>query len=138
MPLIDVEPRIFTNYLLECEGDNYEAHVAEVTLTPSATVVTRRGASPGAKWVGVTQATWVLGLDVTQDWTTADSLSYFLLENEGQTKEFKFSPLEDIGPTFTVTASITPGTIGGALDTVGASPVSLPVHGKPTWAPPTP
>ena len=135
MAQINVTPRVFKNYLLKfgAAGDNYEKHVSGVTLTPTASMVTWKGAAPDAVFSDVTSATWSLTLDVAQDWETPDSLSQFLFENEGSTIEgLEFSPL-GAGPKFTVDVVVTPGQIGGAIDAIGTQSVTLGVIGKPVF-----
>lgn len=137
MAQINVAPRVFKNYLLKfgAAGDNYEKHVSGVTLTPSTSVVTWKGAAPDANYSDVTTATWTLTLEFAQDWETADSLSQYLFENEGELIEgLEFSPL-GAGPKFTVDAVVTPGQIGGAVDAYGAASVTMGIVGRPVFTP---
>lgn len=135
MAQIAVKPRVFKNYLLKfgTAGDNYEKHVSNVTLTPSSSVVTWKGAAAGAVYTDVTEATWTLTLEYAQDWETTNSLSQYLLANEGSViTGLQFSPLGS-GAKFTVDVVVTPGAIGGAIDAVGTAQVTLGVQGKPVY-----
>ncbi|GAB3118413.1 hypothetical protein [Glaciibacter psychrotolerans] len=132
MPAIAVKPRVFKNYLLKIGADSYEAHVSSVALTPSSSIQTWKGGTPAAVFTDATTPTWVADLAYAQDWETPNSLSIYLLNNEGATKEVEFSPLGS-GPKFTVTVIITPGAIGGAIDEFGTATVSLGVQGKPVY-----
>lgn len=135
MAIIDVKPRVFKNYLLKIDLDNYEKHVSEVSLIPSASAQTWKGASPGASFTDMTSATWTAQLAFAQDWETTDSLSQYLFENEGQEVTMEFSPTgEATGPKFTLDVIITPGQAGGAIDAYGTSTVTLGVQGRPVFA----
>lgn len=139
MAIIDVKPRVFKNYLLKVGADNYEAHVSEVTLIPSASAQTWKGAAPDAMFTDMTIATWTVQLAYAQDWETDDSLALYLLENEGEEVEMVFSPTGSAtGPKFTVDVIITPGQAGGAIDAFGTATVTLGVQGRPTYTAPTP
>lgn len=132
MPQIAVKPRVFKNYLLKIGADTYEKHVSTVELVPSASVQTWKGGTPDAVFTDTTNATWQCNLGYAQDWETPNSLSVYLLNNEGKTVEAEFSPLGS-GPKFTASIIITPGTIGGAIDAFGTASVTLGVNGKPSF-----
>lgn len=133
MGTIDVKPRVFKNYLLKIEEDNYEQHVSSVTLTPSSSIQTWKGGTPTAVFTDSTTPTWVADLAYAQDWETEDSLSIYLLNNEGRRVDMEFLPLGS-GPTFTVEVILTSGAIGGAIDAFGTSTVQLGVQGKPVFS----
>lgn len=139
MAAINVKPRVFKNYLLTIETDNYEKHVSAVTITPSASVQTWKGAAPGAMFTDTTSATYTCQIDYAQDWETPDSLSLYLMNNEGEEVTMSFSPTGEVaGPEFTLDVIITPGQIGGAIDSFGTASVTLGVQGKPVYTAPTP
>jgi hypothetical protein len=82
----------------------------------------------------VTSSTWVCNISYAQDWASVNSLSQYLLANEGKSVVVKFIPQSastGTVPTFTATVFITPGSIGGAVDGVATASVSLGVVGKP-------
>lgn len=138
MSSINVQARIFKNYTLKfgsaAGAPSYEKHVSEVTLIPSSSVVTWKGAAPDATFSDVTNATWTCQLAYAQDWNTPESLSIYLLNHEGESVEVEFGPTgEATGPKFKVTVLITPGSIGGAIDAVGVATVTLGVSGKPVF-----
>lgn len=128
---IAVEPIIMTASTLKVGADNYEAHVSTVSLDPSASSVTWKGLSPAATFTKVSKATWVCNLAYAQDWETANSLSNYLYDHEGETIAVEFAP-EDGGQAWAVNLVITPGAIGGAVDTVAVGSVALGVSGRPT------
>jgi hypothetical protein len=132
MAEIAVKPRVFNKYKLKIGADNYEAHVSSVAFTPSATVQNWTGAA-GNSHSDTSIATWVCGLTFAQDWETPNSLSLYLLNNEGEHVEVEFSPLET-GPNIAATIILTPGAIGGDIGTYGTATVSLGVDGKPVYS----
>lgn len=134
MAQINVKPRVFKNYLFSIGADGYEKHVSSVTLTPSSSIQTWKGGTPDAVFTDATTATWTMDLAYAQDWETPNSLSVYLLNNEGESKTVEFFPLGS-GPSFTAEVIIIPGAVGGAIDTYGTSTVTLGVQGKPLYAP---
>ncbi|MGO2658426.1 MAG: hypothetical protein ACTH9T_04835 [Mycetocola reblochoni] len=133
MSLINVKPRVFKNYLLRLGLDaQYQKAVSSVTLTPSASTVTFKGAHPEAMFSDVTAATWTCELAFAQDWETEDSLSLFLLNHEGEHIPAEFQP-EAGGPAFDAVLIVTPGAIGGAIDAYGTATVTLGVVGRPIY-----
>jgi hypothetical protein len=130
--LIDVKPRVLKNYLLKIGADNYEKHVSGVTLTPSGSIVSWQGAHPEATFTDSTPPTWAAQLDYAQDWETANSLSVYLMNHEGEHIPCEFSPLGS-GPKFTATLVVTAGTIGGVIGAFGTASVTCGVDGKPKF-----
>lgn len=134
MATIAVNPFILNDVTLTVESDNYEAHVSSVTFTPSSSVVNWKGLTPTAVFSFGTNATWTCDLEYAQDWSTANALSRYLFEHEGDEIDVTFEPVAG-GPAITATLIVTPGAIGGAVDAVATATVSLGVKGKPTLAP---
>lgn len=130
MAQIAVNPFIMKDCTLTVAADSYEAHVSAVELVPSSSTVNWKGLTPAAVFSFGTNATWVANLSFAQDWATANSLSRYLFENEGEEIEAVFEPVAG-GPSVTATLLIAPGSIGGAVDSVAVSTVSLGVKGKP-------
>lgn len=139
MAQIAVAPIVIKDARLIVGTDNYEKHVSLVRLVPNTAI-------PKQTWQGMTPATvvtdtgtpttdWTVELEYAQDWETASSLSQYLLTNAGTSKTIKFQPLSGVGKkTFTVTATIVPGPMGGAVSEYATASVSLPVTGQPTTA----
>lgn len=134
MAAISITPLFMKDVTLTIGTDSYEKHVSGVTLTPSTNTATWKGLSPTATFTDASQATWMLDLTYAQDWDTADSLSKYLFENQGETKTIVFKPKSANTPAVTVSAIIIPGSIGGQIDSYAESTVSLPVQGQPTLA----
>jgi hypothetical protein len=126
MAVLNVQPLVLKNVeLLIGTGtpDDFRKHVSSVAFTPSASTVTWTGLGLNT-FTDVSTATWTCDLTFAQDWASANSLSRFLYENEGETVPVSFTP-KDGGPAFTANVSITPGAIGGAVGAVSESTVSL-------------
>lgn len=133
MAVIAVTPIIMNDVVLTIGTDNYEAHVSKVVFTPSAEVVKWKSLTPTGTHSFPTTADWVVDMDYAQDWATVNSLSRYLMDNEGTSKTMVFKPKKPTttGPTWTATVYITPGAIGGEVDGVATASVQLGVSGKP-------
>jgi len=139
MAVLDVKPLVMKNVeLLLGSGtpDDFRKHVDQVTLTPSSSAITWTGLG-GNTVSDVATATWTAVLDYAQDWSSTTSLSQYLHAHEGEHVEVVFAP-EDGGPTFEGVVIITPGAIGGAVNSVATTSVTLGMEGKPTLVPVTP
>lgn len=139
MAQISVSPIILRNVLLRITGvgsatgtGDFEKHVSQVEFTPSTSPVTWKGLEPTATFSKTPTATWTCTLSFAQDWETTDSLSLFLYENEGEELACLFEP-EAGGAGWESTIQITPGAIGGTVDTVAVASVTLGCT-KPTVA----
>lgn len=134
MATVNVQPIILNNVSFKVAADNYEAAVTRVEFIPTSSIVNWKGMTPTAVFSFGTSATYVCNIDYAQDWSTTNSLSSYLFDNEGTTKVVEFKPVKPAtgtAPTWTATVIIQPGSIGGAVDTVAVSTVSLGVVGKP-------
>lgn len=139
MAQIAVAPYVFKDARISVAADNYEKHLSGVTLNPSAdqNTVTWQGLTPATTFTDTTQPTvsWQVSFEYAQDWVTANSLSQYLLANSGLTKAIKIQPVAGVGAkTFSVNAVIVPGPVGGNVNEVQTSSVTLNVIGQPTTA----
>lgn len=136
MPAIPVNPFVLKDVTLSIEGDTYEAHVSEVTFTPSATVLPWRGLAPASNFSDTTTAEWTCTLAYAQDWSNPESLSYKLHAEEGASWDVTFTPRKGSGqPSISATVTVTPGAIGGAVNGWATATVTLGVSGKPEIVP---
>lgn len=131
MTAIAVEPIVLKNCTVKIDADSYEAATSSVTFVPSVatSTVTFKGLTPTARFSFPTAepSEWVANIDYAQDWQTAESLANYLHEHEGDEVACEFVPEAGSGmPSFTSTLTIVPGQIGGAVDAVAVSSVSLP------------
>jgi len=88
-----------------------------------------RRKSDCAVYSNIGTATWVADLTFAQDWNTADSLSAYLFENEGEEVTLTFEPINGVSGTWTATVIVAPGAVGGAVDSFAEATVSLPIQG---------
>lgn len=139
MPAIASKPHVLKDVVLTIDLDDYEAHVSSCALIPTTDTpqIKWQGLSPAAAFSEAGNATtsWVLTINAAQDWETANSLSQFLFDNAGQVKTVELSPQRGKGKTFTFDVTIVPGQIGGDVNTVAVSPVTMPVDGTPLMTP---
>jgi hypothetical protein len=134
MAVITVSPIILTDVVFTVVADSYESSVSRVEFVPSSSPVVWKGLTPTSVFQFGTASTWVLNLDFAQDWATTSSLSKYLFDNEGTQKAVTFKPKKPAtgtAPTWGATVFIVPGSIGGAVDSVAVSSVTLGVIGKP-------
>lgn len=136
MTVLDVQPLILKDVelILEAAGDDYRKHVSGVTFTPSSSTTTWTGLGLNTH-TDAAIPTWVCQLDYVQDWLSADSLSRFLFEHEGETIPATFRPTAGVGPSFSANLTIISGAIGGQVNAYATTTVSLGSD-KPVLAPP--
>lgn len=134
MAEVAVKPFVLKDATVNIDVDDFAAAVSSAICTPTAAAVTFSGMKPGATFSDVAPATWVLALTFAQDWESTTSLSSYLHEHEGETVPMTFEPKTG-GTGFTADVIITPGAIGGAVNTYGTATVNLGIQGKPTKVP---
>lgn len=135
MATIAVNPFVLKDVLLTIAADNYEAHVSQVQFDPSSSLQTWQGLAPGATFTDASLATWVAVLAYAQDWETPNSLSQYLYNHEGESIDVTFKPRSGSGPSFSATLVITPGSIGGTVNSFATATVTLGCKGKPELVP---
>lgn len=130
MAQIAVAPFLMRDCLFQVASDAYEKHVSAVEFMPASSVVNWKGLTPDAVFSFGTPATWTCNLSFAQDWSTAGSLSRYLFEHEGDEISVTFEPVAD-GPSVTATLIVAAGSIGGPVDSVAVSTVTLGCKAKP-------
>lgn len=138
MAQVTVSPIILRDVLLsfttgESTTAEFEKHVSQVQFDPTSSVVNWKGLNPEAVFSFGTASTWTCTLAYAQDWETADSLSQYLYDHEGEEIPVTFEPKSG-GAGWTATLIIAPGSIGGTVDSVAVATVTLGVKGKPARA----
>jgi len=136
MPVNTVTPLVLKDVELII-GDaaaDYRKHVESVTFTPTAATITWTGLGLNTH-TDTSTASWTCALTYVQDWDTADSLSRFLYDNEGETVPVEFRPRAGSGPSFTGEIVVTPGAIGGAVNAFVTATVTLGMNGRPVLVP---
>lgn len=130
MPIIPIEPLFLSESTLTVGLDDYAAHISGAQFVPSSSTVIWKGSKRGSAFSRQTAPTWVLTLNYAQDWESLSSLSKYLLAHEGETVTMTLAPV-DGGQAFEAEVIITPGAIGGEIDTFGTTSVTLGVLGAP-------
>lgn len=125
MASIAVAPLILKDMILTIGTDSYEKHVSRVQFIPNSQTKTWRGGTPTDVFTDVSSPTWTCQIDYVQDWTTASSLSQYLLANAGSAIAVTFKPQNGVGPSFTATLNIIPGAIGGQITEFATTSVTL-------------
>lgn len=112
-------------------SDEYTAHLNQAQWDPT---------QPTSSWTDLDGKTtnfggssgWVLTLAGAQDWATVNSLSHFLIANEGEEITVTF---EVPGGTWTGVAIAAAVTIGGNINTPAAFTKALQGVGAPEFTP---
>lgn len=122
--------------------EDFAAAVSSAVLTPSSGITPYKGLKPTAVFTFPQAVTYTLDLTFAQDWASAESLSRYLFEHVGETVPATLN-VDDkaTGSTsWALDVAIVPGSVGGPVDSVAESTVSLGVVGQPvpTYTPVTP
>lgn len=134
MATIAVAPFVLKDVVFTVGTDDYEKHVSTVRFAPQTSVVTWKGLSPDATFTDTTAPTWTCEISYAQDWSTTNSFCQYILTEAGTEKSVIFRP-KGTGtglPSFAATLIIAPGEIGGDVDSVAVSSVTMGVVGSPT------
>lgn len=124
-PIIPVTARPLKSIVLSLEGNDFGAHVSNVAQVPTTQQITWQGLKPSAALTSSSAPTWVTTMNVVQDWENPNSLSNYLLANQGKTATLRFYPADD-GEFYTQTeATLVAPQIGGAVNAYNESTVSL-------------
>jgi hypothetical protein len=135
MAAINLAATVLKNSKFTIAGNEYQGSVSSVKLDPSTSAIVWQGLVPNAVITDVTNPTWAATIAFAQDLNTANSLSLYLLNNVGKQVTVTYAPENAVGKVLvTFTAIITPGGIGGDVNTVATSTVTLGVVGTPTFS----
>jgi hypothetical protein len=134
MAITDVDPLVLKDVTLLIPDADFKKAVSAVVFTPTASSVSWTGLGSNT-YTDMATATWTLDLTYVQDWETVGSLSAYLFANEGQTVSMTFAPRSGSGPSFTADVIITPGAIGGQVNSFAETTVSLGCKAKPVLVP---
>lgn len=111
--------------------DDYHGHLSQFEFQPnqprtSVTDISGKITNFGGK------SGYVLALSIFQDWATANSLSAYLFEHDG---EDVTASIQVPGGTWSATVVCAAPHIGGTGNQPAVSKLSLQVKGKPTFTP---
>ena len=123
---------VMTNATLKIgTTNNYETSVSTAALVPTTPTNTFKGIGGNVIPLAGIPA-WKLNLTYVQDGKTVNSLHQYLLTNAGTTQTFVLIPAVGTGnSSYTFSAVIVPGQIGGDVDALLTASVSLDVVGQP-------
>jgi hypothetical protein len=138
MTVIDARPFIMRNSIISFATDDFAKAVSTATITPSNGITAWPALKTGAVYTFPQATTWTLELTYAQDWSAETSLSRYLFDHKGQTVDFVLNADDTTGmtpgvgsTTWTGTAAIAPGAVGGDVDSVATATVSLGILGEP-------
>lgn len=77
---------------------------------------------------------WVLNVELAQDWDTASSLAIYLMEHDGEEVTFEYLPTATAVRKITGTLLCRAISMGGQSKAAAVSTVTLPIVGLPTFA----
>jgi len=140
MAVVEVRPFIMRNAIVTfgSPGDDFAKAVSSAVLTPSTGSSEFKGLKPSAVFTFPQATLYALDLSYAQDWSSENSLSRYLWDHKGEQVPFTVNPDDQTGVTPAVgstswsgTVALTSGGIGGDVDSVATTTVSLGVIGEP-------
>lgn len=135
MAEIEVKPFVMKNAIIELGDvpDDFAKAVSSAVLTPAGGTVPFKGLKPDATFTFPQSPTYTLDLTYAQDWSAETSLSRYLFDHQGEIVSCTLNPDDDIAgsTSWALEVAISPGAVGGAVDTVATATVSLGVVGTP-------
>lgn len=131
MPIVNINAKVLRDAIVTIGDNEFQTSISNITMTPTATSIVWSGVG-GNTLTDTSSATWAAAITFAQDFETPNSLSQFLFDNEGATFPFYFRPRNGVGMAYTGVVTITPGAIGGAVNTINESTVTLGLSSKPT------
>lgn len=131
MTTIAVEPIVLKSSLFTVGTDDYQKATSTVEFVPSP--VSQNFDGLGDNHVVIAGKTkWMANVSFAQDWSTPNSLSRYLFTHQGEVIDVLFQPVDGVGDTFAASVLIQPGSIGGKVDSIAETTVSMPVSGQVT------
>lgn len=115
---------------ISTSATDFAGHVSTVHLSPSSSSQTWSGLKPDSTFTEPGSETWECELALAQDWSD-NSLASFLFDNAGKPAVIRLTPRSGIAPGFDVSVFLVSPEIGGDVDSVATSSVTLGVHGRP-------
>ncbi len=126
------KPITMKDAVVSVAGTDYGAEASSVVITPNVNVTTWAGLKPTAVVRGIGTVEWNVNMSVGMDFNDATSLGRYLFEHQGEEVPLEFRPMSD-GAGVSANVIVVPGSIGGNVNAVSESSVSLPVQGSPTF-----
>ena len=129
---IAVQPIILqdVDLILGVGTDDYAAACSSAILTPNTPIVSWKGLKRGTAFSAAGTTTWTLDLTYAQDHAAAARLAGYLYAHRGEVVPMSFKT-DPTHATWNADVMVAAGAIGGAVDVVPESTVSLPVTSEP-------
>jgi len=121
------------NAIVQLGTDDFAAAVSSAALNPSSGTVPFKGLKITAVFTFPQAVTYELALEFAQDWSDANSLSWYLWDHQGETVSAVLNPDDATAGTtsWALNVAIAPGSVGGPVDSVAVTTVTLGVVGQP-------
>lgn len=133
---VPVAPMVPKDWDVIVAGSNHKMAVNKCELVPATQTQSWTGGG-GNSHTDQTTPTWSVNVDYAQDWDTEGSFAQYLFDNAGETVALEFRPRSG-GVGFGALVIITPGTIGGSINSFMTASITLGVDGKPERLPAIP
>lgn len=134
MPAVAVAPFVLKDAQFAVALDNYEAHTSQVEFAPATQQLQWQGLTPSASFTDVGSPSWSATIAYAQDWVTPNSFSQYLYDHQGETVDATFTTNDGAG-SWAVRLIITPGAVGGTVNTYAVATVTLGISGQPVFTP---
>lgn len=127
--IVPVKPIVPKDWDVIVAETNHKMAVNKCEFVPSTSTQTWTGGGNNSH-TDQTTPTWSVNVDFAQDWETEGSFAGYLFDHAGETVELEFRPKSGAAG-FSALVIITPGTIGGTINSFMTASVTLGVDGKP-------
>ena len=141
MSVIEVRPFIMRNAIVSFGTDDFAKAVSTAKIVPTSGQSEFKGLKPSAVFTFPQATLYALELSYAQDWSAETSLSRYLFDHKGEQVPFTLNPDDTTGMTpgvgstsWTGVVALTSGDIGGDVDSVAVTTVTLGIVGEPTPA----
>jgi len=138
MSVIEVRPFIMRNAIVSFGTDDFAKAVATAKITPTSGQSEFKGLKPSAVFTFPQATLYTLELTYAQDWSSENSLSRYLFDHKGEVVPFTLNPDDTTGivpavgsTSWSGDVALTSGDIGGDVDSVATTTVTLGIVGEP-------
>lgn len=121
---------VMKNCLVKFGATEYTNQVQKARLVPEVNIQTIKTLVPDGVIQDVDTPTWTFEMTAIQDYVASQGLARYLLDNSGTSVVVTLEPIKD-GATWTFTAILVPGEVGGEQGGYATIEVTMPVLGQP-------
>ena len=115
---------------LRVEADDYTMSVDQVRFVPEPMLLDLRVFDTDGSDVVMPLCAWRVQVGFVQDLTDPESLALYLVRHAGQRRSMTFAAS---GRVIEAAVLILPAELGGQVNTIPASVVTMPVYGAPDF-----